>query len=304
MCGIVGYTGRRQAAPFFLDGLAKLEYRGYDSAGLAVRDDKRLADVVKVTGRLKNLAEKTDDGCGFPGTCGIGHTRWVTHGEPSQIDAHPHVSGNCAGSGSGQVESDAEPAEKGGYEHFMMKGIHEQPKGVKDTLNIVLKGGKIDLEAVGLGEDEIRVLDSIAIVACGSAWHAGVASQYVIEDLAEIPVRVELASKFRYRRPKLKEGSQLVAVISQSGETADTLAALRLAKDKGVKILAVVNIVGSSIARKADYVFYTVAGPEIAFATTKAYNAQLIAGYCLAIEMGRVIEIIDEEKYKKYISEI
>lgn len=451
MCGIVGYTGRRQAAPILLDGLAKLEYRGYDSAGLAVRNGDRMAEVVKATGRLKNLVEKTDSGNALPGTCGIGHTRWATHGVPSQTNAHPHVSGNCTGSGSGPVESavvgvhngiienyqelrdkllkngyrfysetdtevavklvdyyykkyklgpidaiaktlvrvrgayalelmfsdypgeiwvarkdapmiigiadgesyvasdvpailkytrdvyyigdlefacikpgevhfydlngdeisketthidwDAEAAEKGGYEHFMMKEIHEQPRVVRDTLNSVLKDDKLDLSAVGLSEDDIRKISQIVIVACGSAWHVGMSASYVFEDLARIPVRVELASEFRYRNPILDDNA-LVIVISQSGETADSLAALRLANERGVKTLAIVNVRGSSIAREASSVFYTVAGPEIAVATTKAYSAQLIAAYCIAIQFGKVRGHIDEETVSHYISEL
>lgn len=451
MCGIVGFTGRRQAAPILLDGLSKLEYRGYDSAGLAVRDGENLAEVVKATGRLKNLAEKTDEGRALPGTCGIGHTRWATHGIPNQTNAHPHVSGNCTGSGSGYVESevvgvhngiiencqelkekllkhgyqfysetdtevvvklvnyyykkynigpidaiaktmvrvrgsyalelmfkdypgeiwvarkdspmiigiadgetyiasdvpailkytrnvvyignlefaklipgeahfynlngdeiqkesveimwDAEAAEKDGYEHFMMKEIHEQPKAVADTLKSVVKTGKIDFSSVGLSEEELKNIEAITIVACGSAWHVGMACQYVIEDLARIPVRVELASEFRYRKPILS-GTQLVVAISQSGETADTLAALRLAKDHGVKVLAIVNVVGSSIAREADNVFYTMAGPEIAVATTKAYSAQMIAGYCLAVQLGSVRGEITESQAAEYVKEL
>ena len=451
MCGIVGFTGRHQAAPILLDGLSKLEYRGYDSAGLAVRDGESMAEVVKAVGRLRNLAEKTDDGKAVPGCCGIGHTRWATHGEPSQTNAHPHVSGNCTGSASGEVESevvgvhngiienykelkeklerhgytfysdtdtevavklvdyyykkykqgpidaicktmvrvrgsyalelmfadypgeiwvarkdspmiigitdgesyiasdvpailkytrtvyyidnlqcaritpgeahfydlngdevdiqpteiewDAEAAEKGGYEHFMIKEIHEQPKAVGDTLNSVMKEGKIDLSEIGLGEEEIKDISSITMVACGSAWHVGMALQYVIEDLTRIPVRVELASEFRYRRPIL-DPNQLVVVISQSGETADTLEALRLAKKNGIKTLAIVNVVGSSIAREADNVFYTLAGPEIAVATTKAYSAQLIAGYALAVQFGKVRGVISDEDYDNYIEEL
>ena len=451
MCGIVGYTGSRQAGPILLEGLSRLEYRGYDSAGVAVRDGSSLAEVVKAKGRLKELSEKIDGGRALAGTCGIGHTRWATHGEPSQTNAHPHVSGNCTGSGSGPVESevvgvhngiienyqelrekllkhgysfysqtdtevlvklvdyyykkykmgpvdalaktmvrvrgsyalcvmfrdypgeiwaarkdspmiigtgegetfaasdvpailkytrsvyyignlemarltpgevhfynldgeeiekklteikwDAEAAEKGGFEHFMMKEIHEQPKAVEDTLNSVVKDGKIDLSAVGLSQEEIRSISQIYFVACGSAYHAGMASQYVIEDLAKIPVRVELASEFRYRNPLLKAGD-LVVLISQSGETADTLAALRLAKEKGVRTLAIVNVVGSSIAREADDVFYTLAGPEISVATTKAYSAQLAAGYVLAVEFAYAREEISKEQYEDYIQEL
>ena len=451
MCGIVGFTGKRQAAPILLEGLSRLEYRGYDSAGLAVRDGENLAEVVKAQGRLKNLAEKIDNGRALAGTCGIGHTRWATHGEPSQINAHPHVSGNCSRSGSGPVESevvgvhngiienyqelkakllkhgyrfysdtdtevvvklvdyyykkynlgpvdalaktmvrvrgsyalcvmfkdypgeiwaarkespmiigvadgetyvasdvpailkytrnvyyignlemarltpgevhfynldgeeiekelteikwDAEAAEKGGYEHFMMKEIHEQPRAALDTLNSVVKNGNIDLSEIHLTDEEIRSISQIQFVACGSAYHVGVAAQYVIEDLARIPVRVELASEFRYRRPIL-DPNALVVVISQSGETADTLAALRLAKEKGVRTLAIVNVVGSSIAREADNVFYTLAGPEIAVATTKAYSTQLIACYALAVQFALVREEISKEQYAGYIQEM
>ena len=451
MCGIVGYTGKKQAAPILLDGLSKLEYRGYDSAGLAVRDGEKLAEVVKATGRLKNLMEMTDEGRALPGTCGIGHTRWATHGVPSQTNAHPHVSGNCTGSGSGPVESevvgvhngiienyqelkekllkkgytfysqtdtevvvklvdyyykkynigpidaiaktmvrvrgsyalelmfrdypgdiwiarkespmivgiadgetfvasdvpailkytrqvyyvgnlefarllpgqahfynldgeeiqkepstiewDAAAAEKAGYEHFMIKEIHEQPKAVADTLHSVIHDGIIDFSEVGLTEEEMKETSQIVIAACGSAWHVGMASQYIIEDLTGVPVRVELASEFRYRKPPLDKNA-LVIVISQSGETADTLAALRLAKEKGLRTLAVVNVVGSSIAREADKVFYTLAGPEISVATTKAYSAQLAAMYCLAVEFGRVRGTMDAEKYTYYLNEL
>lgn len=451
MCGIVGFTGYKQAAPILLDGLSKLEYRGYDSAGLAVRDGENLAEVVKAKGRLSNLMEKTDSGKDLPGTCGIGHTRWATHGEPSRANAHPHVSGNCTGTGSGAVESDvvgvhngiienyaelkekllkhnytfysqtdtevvvklvdyyykkyglgpvdaiaktmvrvrgsyalelmfkdypgeiwvarkdspmiiglsdgetyvasdvpailkytrdvyyidnmefarlvpgeahfydlngdevektttriewnAEAAEKAGFEHFMMKEIHEQPKAVADTLNSVIKENTIDLSSTGLTEEEIQNFSQIYIVACGSAWHVGIEAQYVIEDLSGIPVRVELASEFRYRKMKLDKNA-LVVVISQSGETADTLAALRLAKDKGVKTLAIVNVVGSSIAREADHVFYTLAGPEIAVATTKAYSTQLAASYCLAVKFALAKGEMTEEQAASYITEL
>lgn len=451
MCGIVGFTGRQQAAPVLLNGLSKLEYRGYDSAGIAVRDGEHPAQVVKAKGRLSNLVEKTDEGKALPGTCGIGHTRWATHGEPSQINAHPHVSGNCTRSGSGEVESevvgvhngiienytelkekllkhgytfysqtdtevviklvdyyykkynsgpvdaiaktmvrvrgsyalelmfkdypgeiwvarkdspmiigvtdgetyvasdvpailkytrnvyyignlelarlmpgeahffnldgdeiekqtteikwDAEAAEKAGFEHFMMKEIHEQPKAVQDTLGSVIKNNCIDLSSVEITEDEIWKIEQVYIVACGSAWHVGMASQYVIEDLADIPVRVELASEFRYRKMPLNANS-LVIVISQSGETADTLAALRLAKEKSITTLAIVNVVGSSIAREADKVFYTLAGPEISVATTKAYSAQLAAMYCLAVQFARVKNTITEVQYAGYITEL
>lgn len=451
MCGIVGFIGKKQAAPVLLDGLSKLEYRGYDSAGLAVRDGESLAQVVKSKGRLSNLIEKTDSGNALKGNCGIGHTRWATHGEPSQTNAHPHVSGNCNKSGSGEVESevvgvhngiienyaelkekllkhgytfysqtdteviiklvdyyykkynlgpidaiaktmvrvrgsyalelmfkdypgeiwvarkdspmiigiadgetyvasdvpailkytrnvyyignlefakltsgeahfynldgdeiekqtteikwDAEAVEKAGFEHFMMKEIHEQPKAVKDTLNSVVKDGEIDLTSIDITDEEIKSYEQIYIVACGSAWHVGMAAQYVFEDLCDIPVRVELASEFRYRKMPLNKNA-LVIVVSQSGETADTLAALRLVKDKNISTMAIVNVVGSSIAREADKVFYTLAGPEISVATTKAYSAQLVAMYCLAVKFAKVRGNIADDKYDYYIDEL
>lgn len=441
MCGIVGFTGHRQAAPVLLDGLAKLEYRGYDSAGLAVRDGEKEVEIVKAKGRLRVLAEKTNDGMALHGTCGIGHTRWVTHGEPSELNAHPHCSDdrNVVGVHNGIIENyqelreklqhkgysfysdtdtevaiklidyyykkyehtpvdainhamvrirgsyalavmfrdypeeiyaarkdspmiigvadgesfvasdvpailkytrnvyyignmemcrlqkgsvtfynldgdeikkdlveiqwDAEAAEKAGFEHFMMKEIHEQPKAVRDTVNSVVRDGKIDLGGVGITEEEIQKLQQIYIVACGSAYHVGVAAQYVIEELAQIPVRVELASEFRYRRMLFAPNS-LVIIVSQSGETADSLAALREAKAHGVKTLAIVNVVGSTIAREADHVFYTLAGPEIAVATTKAYSTQLIASYILSIEFARVRGMIDEDRTAELIAEL
>ena len=433
MCGIVGFTGDHQAAPILLDGLSKLEYRGYDSAGIAVRDGERDAAVIKAKGRLKGLSEKTNNGESVPGTCGIGHTRWATHGEPSENNAHPHVSDdeNVVAVHNGIIENyqelkdkltrkgytfysetdtevavklidyyykkyegtpvdainhsmvrirgsyamaimfkdypeeiyvarkdspmilgvedvpailkytrnvyyignmemarvrkgeitfynldgeeiekkmkvidwDAEAAEKAGFEHFMMKEIHEQPKVVQDTLNSVLKDGKIDLSEVGLSEEEIRDISQIYIIACGSAYHVGIAAQYVIEDMARIPVRVEFASEFRYRNPIL-DPHALAIVISQSGETADSLAALRLCKDHGIRTLAIVNVVGSSIAREADNVFYTLAGPEISVATTKAYSTQLIAAYVLAIQFAKVREQITEEQSAGYIEEL
>lgn len=192
---------------------------------------------------------------------------------------------------------------KGGFEHFMMKEIHEQPKAVRDTLNSVLVDGKLDMSAVGLSDEDIKKIDKICIVACGSAYHVGVAAQYVIEDLAQIPVRTELASEFRYRKPLLSQ-NELVIIVSQSGETADSLAALRLAKEKGIKTLGIVNVVGSSIAREADNVFYTLAGPEIAVATTKAYSTQLIAAYCLAIQFAKVRGTIDDAKYTQLLDEL
>ncbi|MDY2911553.1 MAG: glutamine--fructose-6-phosphate transaminase (isomerizing) [Agathobacter sp.] len=441
MCGIVGFTGKHQAAPILLDGLSKLEYRGYDSAGIAVRNDSEDTIVVKAKGKLKNLSEKTDDGKAVKGTCGIGHTRWATHGEPSELNAHPHASddGNVVGVHNGIIENyqelkekllkkgyifysqtdtevaiklvdyyykkylgtpvdainhamvrirgsyalelmfkdypeeiyvarkdspmiigvadgecyvasdvpailkytrkvyyignleigrladghatfynldgdeiekdpveitwDAEAAEKGGFEHFMMKEIHEQPKAIADTLNSVVKDGQIDLSAVGLTDEDIKNTSQIYIVACGSAYHTGVVTQYVMEDLARVPVRVEVASEFRYRKPILDKNG-LVIVVSQSGETADTLAALREAKNQGVKTLGIVNVVGSSIAREADSVFYTLAGPEISVATTKAYSAQLIAGYILSIQFAKVLGKITDGQYANYIAEL
>ena len=441
MCGIVGFTGHRQAAPVLLDGLEKLEYRGYDSAGIAVRDGEKDVEIVKAKGRLRVLAEKTNDGTAMHGTCGIGHTRWATHGEPSELNAHPHCSDdrNVVGVHNGIIENyqelreklqhkgynfysdtdtevaiklidyyykkyehtpvdainhamvrirgsyalaimfrdypeeiyaarkdspmiigvadgesfvasdvpailkytrnvyyignmelcrlqkgnvtfynldgdeiekdlveiqwDAEAAEKAGFEHFMMKEIHEQPKAVRDTVNSVVRDGKIDLGGVGITEEEIQKLQQIYIVACGSAYHVGVAAQYVIEELAQIPVRVELASEFRYRRMLFAPNS-LVIIVSQSGETADSLAALREAKTHGIKTLAIVNVVGSTIAREADHVFYTLAGPEIAVATTKAYSTQLIASYILSIEFARVRGMIDEDRAAELIAEL
>ena len=441
MCGIVGFTGAQQAAPILLDGLSKLEYRGYDSAGIAVRNGENETEVVKAKGRLKALAEKTDNGATVLGSCGIGHTRWATHGEPSEGNAHPHKSddGNVVAVHNGIIENylelkekltrkgyvfysetdtevavklidyyykkyegtpidainhamvrirgsyalavmfkdypeeiyvsrkdspmilgiedgesyiasdvpailkytrnvyyignmelacvrkgeitfynldgeeiekelktikwDAEAAEKAGFEHFMMKEIHEQPKVVGDTLNSVLKDGQFDLSSVGLSEEEIKDISQIYIVACGSAYHVGIAAQYVIEDLAKIPVRVELGSEFRYRNPLL-DPKGLVIVISQSGETADSLAALRESKEKGVRTMAIVNVVGSSIAREADSVFYTLAGPEIAVATTKAYSTQLMATYILALQFAKVRGEISDETYKNMIAEL
>ena len=432
MCGIVGFTGRQQAAPVLLNGLSKLEYRGYDSAGMAVRDGNGAIEIVKAKGRLKVLAEKTNDGWAMQGDCGIGHTRWATHGEPSETNAHPHITednnvvgvhngiienylelkekllkhgytfysqtdteivvklvdyyykkynigpvdaiaktmvrvrgsyalalmfrdypgqiwvarkdspmiigvadgetyvasdvpailkytrqvyyiGNlemaCLDKGSvtfydlngeevkkdlTEIEWDAEAAERGGFEHFMMKEIHEQPKAVRDTVNSVVKDGRIDLSETGLTEEFLKDVDQVTIVACGSAYHVGVAAQYIFE---------ELASEFRYRRMLLSDKG-LVIVISQSGETADSLAALREAKKMGVRTLAIVNVVGSSIAREADHVLYTLAGPEIAVATTKAYSTQLIACYAVGMELARVRETTDPETLSSMTEEL
>lgn len=450
MCGILGYCGKEQAAPILLEGLAKLEYRGYDSAGLAVRDGDGPIAVVKAKGRLANLSDKTDGGKAMKGCCGMGHTRWATHGEPSEVNAHPHVSGTyvknhpadegqVVGVHNGIIENyqelkekllhngyqfysdtdtevvvklvdyyykkynigpidaiaktmvrvrgsyalclmfqdypgeiwvarkdspmiigtqgdasfvasdasailkytrhvyyignlemaklsdgevhfynlngdeiekplmevqwDAESAEKGGYEHFMMKEIHEQPKAITDTANVVLKDGKVDLSVIGMDEKVLGDIDQIYIVACGSAYHVGMTAQYVLEDFARVPVRVELASEFRYRNPILSPKG-LVVVISQSGETADSLAALREAKERGNKTLAIINVVGSSISREADYVYYTMAGPEIAVATTKAYSTQLVACYMLAIALGQNRKQITDTKAKELVDEI
>lgn len=441
MCGIVGFTGEHQAATILLDGLSRLEYRGYDSAGLAVRDGEKQPEVIRAKGRLKALAEKTDNGTAVSGTCGIGHTRWATHGEPSETNAHPHMSddGNVIAVHNGIIENyqelkdkllrkgyvfhsetdteaavklvdyyykkyegtpvdainhamvrirgsyalailfkdypeeiyvarkdspmilgiaegesyiasdvpailkytrnvyyignlemarvrkgeitfynldgeeiqkemktvewDAEAAEKAGFEHFMMKEIYEQPKAVADTLNSVLKDGRIDLSEAGLTEEIIRDISQIYIIACGSAYHVGMTAQYVLEDLTGISVRVELASEFRYRKPIMDPGG-LAVVISQSGETADSLAALREAKKLGVRTLGIINVVGSSIAREADHVFYTLAGPEISVATTKAYSTQLMAVYALALQLAIVREKITEEQYENYITEL
>lgn len=441
MCGIVGFTGNSQAAPILLDGLSKLEYRGYDSAGIAVHNENGETVVIKAKGKLEVLKKMTNDGDAVQGSCGIGHTRWATHGEPSTLNAHPHESDdeNVVAVHNGIIENyqelrekliqrgysfksqtdtevavklidyyykkysqnpvdaisramirirgsyalcvmfkdypgeiytarkdspmiigitdgetyvasdvpailkytrnvyyignmeiarlekgnvtfydidqeeiqkelveikwDAESAEKGGYEHFILKEIHEQPKVIKDTINSVVKDGKICFGEIGLSDEEMQEMKQIYVVACGSAYYVGMAIQYVIEDFTSIPVRVELASEFRYRKMKLAENS-LVIIISQSGETADSLAALRMAKDSGVKTLGIVNVVGSSIAREADNVFYTLAGPEISVATTKAYSTQLIAGYLLAIQFADARGEMEQEQYNELLSEI
>lgn len=438
MCGIVGYIGSNQAAPVLLSGLSKLEYRGYDSAGIAVYNEHtHSTESVKAKGHLKSLIEKTDEGRSVYGNCGIGHTRWATHGEPSEDNAHPHHSDDRSiflvhngiienyqelkeklmkigyhfysqtdteiavklihyyyqkskepleaishamlrmrGSyafailfadypdkifavrnhspliigknetgcylasdvpaildqtrtvyyidnmeiaeltaaeihfynidreeiekNSTTISWDAKAAEKGGYEHFMLKEIHEQPKAVRDTLMSYLKEEHICLDETGLCDEYLKSLERIYIVGCGSAYHTGIVGKYVFEELADIPVEVDLASEFRYRNPKLVKNS-LVIVISQSGETADSLAALRLAKEKGIPVLGIVNVLGSGIARESDYVMYTYAGPEISVATTKAYSAQLIALYLLAVQTAFANNQIDENRYKELI---
>ena len=444
MCGITGYIGKKQAAPILLRGLEKLEYRGYDSAGIAVRENSApdaKINIVKAKGRLKALLEKTDCGRAVPGLCGIGHTRWATHGEPSELNAHPHCTDDLSvvlvhngiienyqeirekltksgyrfysqtdteaavklidsyykqsgepltaisqamlrirGSyafammfrdfpdslfvarkdspliigqnGDGcyiasdvpaildstrtvyyignlemaqltagavhfynidreeiekepvQIQWDAESAEKGGYAHFMLKEIHEQPQAVRDTIQSYLnEQGEIDLSAASLDDDFLKQLERIYFVACGSAYHVGAAAKYVIEAMTDLPVEIDLASEFRYRDPKLVKNS-LVVVVSQSGETADSLAALRLAKDKGVPVLGIVNVVGSSIARESDYLLYTYAGPEISVATTKAYSAQLAAVYLLSTKLAQVRGCIDEQRCRALIGEL
>ncbi|MCI9488485.1 glutamine--fructose-6-phosphate transaminase (isomerizing) [Lachnospiraceae bacterium 48-42] len=437
MCGIVGYIGNRQAAPILLDGLSKLEYRGYDSAGIAVYNGEKI-DMVKARGRLKVLGELSHGGEILPGTVGIGHTRWATHGSPSDKNAHPHFNkdSSIVVVHNGIIENylklkkklerkgyefvsetdteviahlldyyytgnplqavtkimhrmegsyalgiifrdhpdevyavrkdsplivghtddgsiiasdvpavlkytrnvyfieneeivrltredmefftvDEEPiektpvkidwdinaAEKGGYEHFMLKEMYEQPKAITDTFSPRIKNGKIVIEELGMSEEDIQSIRKIMIVACGSAYHTGVTSKYIFEDLARIPVEVDLASEFRYRNPILDAGT-LVLVISQSGETADTLAALRESKKRGARVLGIVNVVGSSIAREADNVMYTWAGPEIAVATTKAYSAQLIALYLLAMKFANIRGILPDEGLSRMLEEL
>ena len=437
MCGIVGYTGYEQAAPLLIDGLSKLEYRGYDSAGLAIEEKDKI-EVVRAKGRLRVLEEMTDNGRALDGFCGIGHTRWATHGVPSVVNAHPHcnekktiavvhngiienyqslkeylekkgyhfesetdteviahlldryyngdpleaitkVMARVTGSyalgilfqdhpgkvfavrkdspmivGSApqgnfiasdvpailkytknvyfvnnmeivcmdadsihfynvdqeEIEKeittinwDAEAAEKGGYEHFILKEIYEQPKAVQDTISPRIKDGEIVLEELEMPEEEIRQIRRIYMIGCGSAYHVCVSARYVLEALTRIPVEVDLASEFRYRDPILEEDS-LVIVISQSGETADTIAALKEAKSRGARVLGIVNVVGSSIAREADNVLYTWAGPEISVATTKAYSTQLAACYLISIYFAKIRQTINEEKYHALVAEL
>ena len=437
MCGIVGYIGNMQAAPILLDGLAKLEYRGYDSAGISVFNGENI-DTVKTKGKIKDLRELTDDGKNIHGTVGIGHTRWATHGEPSDVNSHPHVNasetiavvhngiienylelknrlisrgyvfqsetdtevvtllmdyyfdgdllktlakvmtriegsyalgiinkdnpdeiiavkkdsplivglseeGNYIASDIPavlkhtrkiyiledgeivkltrdgvtvynedldviekevtEIQWDVSAAEKGGYEHFMMKEIHEQPKAVRDTVFPRLRDDEVFIHELRMTDEQIRNLRKIFIIACGSAYHAGVTGKYVIEELSRIPVEVDLASEFRYRNPILEDNT-LAIIISQSGETADTLAAMREAKRHGVRTLAVVNVVGSSIAREADDVLYTWAGPEIAVATTKGYTSQLSALYLLALHFAKIREKVSDAEYHEMIQEL
>ena len=437
MCGIVGYIGNKPAAPIILDGLAKLEYRGYDSAGLAVYDGEKI-NVQKAVGRLKVLENLTHGGESMPGYVGIGHTRWATHGAPSDVNAHPHynkdrtiavvhngiienyiplrkkllgkgyefvsetdtevlaqlldyyykgnpleaitkvlhrVEGSYAlgimfadfpdeiyavrkdsplivgKSADGSfiasdvpailkytrtvyyvenqevvkltkdelhfytvdeeeitkepvtIDWDANAAEKGGYEHFMLKEIYEQPRTITDTISPRIKNGDIVIDELNMTDEEIKAVKKIYIVACGSAYHTGVTAKYILEGLVRIPVEVDVASEFRYRNPILEEGT-MVVVISQSGETADTLAALREAKARGFKVLGIVNVVGSSIAREADSVMYTWAGPEIAVATTKAYSAQLAALYLLTMKLGRVRGTISDGLFASLLEDI
>lgn len=437
MCGIVGYIGDKKAIDVLIRGLEKLEYRGYDSAGVAVVDKDKMK-VVKCKGRLKNLEEKLEE-FSIDSHVGIGHTRWATHGEPSDINSHPHVNhkGNIAvvhngiienyleikdelkkngysfisetdtevipylidmyydgdlkkaviktieklkgafalgvlsldekdkliavrkdspliiGLGEGEnfiasdipavidwtrdiyilengemaeitkdnvfimdfegnpiqkevykVTWDIDEAKKGGYDHFMIKEIFEQPKAIKDTLMPRIDdNGKIKLDDIDIKSEDIKNIEKIYIVACGTAYHAGLVGKTLIEKYARIPVLTDIASEFRYNNPFIDEKT-LMIVISQSGETADTLAALRLAKEKKAKVLAVCNVVGSSISREADYVFYTWAGPEIAVASTKAYTTQVVSLALIALYMADMKGAIDEFEYKKVLEEL
>ncbi len=437
MCGIVGYIGKRQAAPIILEGLSRLEYRGYDSAGIAVFDGDKI-NISKAAGRLKILEEMTHNGETLKGFVGIGHTRWATHGVPSTINAHPHynreetiavvhngiienyialrkmlkekgyemvsdtdtevvahlidyyykgnpleaitkvlhrVEGSYAlgvifsehpdqlfaarkdsplivgqneegcfiasdvpailkytrqvtyvdnqeivrlrgdhmhfytvdeeeiKKESVTIEWDSKAAEKGGYEHFMLKEMYEQPKGVADTLLPRIKDGEVVIDELNMTDEELLSVKKIYIVACGSAYHVGVTGKYVLENLARISVEVDLASEFRYRNPVLEEGA-MVIVVSQSGETADTLAALRESQKRGFKVLGIVNVVGSSIAREADSVLYTWAGPEIAVATTKAYSTQLIALYLLALKFARIRKTVEDKVFAGLLEDL
>ena len=436
MCGIVGYAGYQPAAPFLLEGLQKLEYRGYDSAGIAVFSDK--VRIMKSQGRLATLREKVDAAGGIPGTLGIGHTRWATHGAPNDINSHPHSSmtgritvvhngiienyiplkeelqaegivfrsetdtevvaqlfdklydgdlvgtlirvvGKLRGSyalgilckdypdtllavrkdspmiiGLGEhenyiasdipavldhtrnyyllndneiaiikadsvelvdldrnpvhhdvytVDYDISAAEKGGYDYFMMKEIKEQPNALRTCIGSRIQNGEIQLDKIRLTEEQIKNMGRIHIVACGSAWHAAMVGKYVIEELTRIPVEVDLASEFRYRRPILKP-NDLCITISQSGETADTLAALREARANNVHVLSIVNAVGSSIARESDDVLYTMAGPEIAVATTKGYTTQLAVLYLVALKFGMIRNTVPAKLAEKLLHDL
>jgi len=439
MCGIVGYIGDEQAAPILLNGLTKLEYRGYDSAGVAVYDGAEIR-MEKVSGRLARLKELTDGGLTLPGTIGIGHTRWATHGSPSDTNAHPHFNsdrsiivvhngiienysalkqdlirrgyefvsetdtevlahlldryyrkyksplealtrvmqkvegsyalgilfkdfpgqifsarkdsplivgqspeGNFIASDvpailqytrdvfymnneeiavlsrneikfynvdeellektAVRIDWDINAAEKGGYEHFFLKEVYEQPKAIRDTISPRIHENEIVIEELGMTDEEICRVGKIMIVACGSAYHTGVMAKYIFEGMARMPVNVDLASEFRYRNPILEKGD-LVIAISQSGETADTLAALREAKERGIVTLGIVNVVGSSIAREADKVMYTWAGPEISVATTKAYSAQLMALYLLAAYFAHERGSLQEDQIASFIQDL
>ena len=437
MCGIVGFTGVQQAAPILLEGLKRLEYRGYDSAGIAVQDDGRIS-TFKCSGLLENLYKLTDSGKNVYGVCGIGHTRWATHGAPTATNAHPHMSndghfavvhngiienyaelreelrahgyvfqsetdtevivnllemyydGNfkrtvmktiarlegsyaigiicddhpgelmavkngcplilgigadenffasdvtalightrtviyldegefasitpdkisvydCTGreihKSASRVLWNTEAAEKGGYEHFMLKEIMEQPRAIKATIDPRIRDGRIELEGFGLTDEELRDIDKIVITACGSAYHAGCVGRYVIEELCRIPVQVELASELRYRNPII-DSHTLLIVVSQSGETADTIAALKECAARGAKTLAIVNVVGSTISKLAQGVLYTWAGPEIAVATTKGYTTQLAVLDLIAVYIAQKLGRIDEARYNELIAGI
>lgn len=440
MCGIVGFIGNEQAAPILLDGLERLEYRGYDSAGVSVYSDGELK-VVKALGRLSVLKEMIDGGKSLNGTCGIGHTRWATHGQPSDENSHPHMSGGgkiavvhngiienyvqlkemlshhgvkfasetdsevvahlikyyyelnqgnlldavytaidriegsyalgimsldnpdqiiavrkdnpliLAKSEKGcflasdvtailkhtrdviyledgqfavvgrdditvyneyrekldteftRIDWEVSAAEKGGYEHFMFKEMMEQPEVFRKAITPRIKNGRIDLSEVSITEEFLKNVGKIYVIACGSAYHTGVVAKYVIEKLVRKRVEAVLASEFRYSDPIIDEGD-LVLVISQSGETADTLAAMREAKRLGARTLAIVNVVGSTIAKEADDVIYTWAGPEIAVATTKAYSAQLAVIYLLTLYLADLLGMVSDSEYKEIVNEL
>ena len=437
MCGIVGFTGTQDAGPLLLDGLKRLEYRGYDSAGIAVQSGGTIR-AAKASGHLQNLCEKTHDGADLPGTCGIGHTRWATHGAPTVTNAHPHLSDDgvfavvhngiienyaelqeeligrgfvfhsetdtevvvhlldsyykgdlksavmktvsrlsgsyalgvvCAdhpgeliavksasplilGVGVGEnffasdvtalvshtrnviyledgefasltpdritvfdctgkeiekkvsrVVWDVEAAEKGGYEHFMLKEIMEQPRALKAAVEPRVRDGEIVLDGVELTAEQLKGIRRVVITACGSAYHAGCVGRYIMEELCRIPVEAEVASELRYRNPLIGEDT-LVIVISQSGETADTIAALKECKERGARTLAIVNVVGSTVAKLADDVLYTWAGPEIAVATTKGYTTQVAVLSLLSVYMARKLERIGDDRYRELVSGI